>query len=85
MKHITANAAEQDFFGVLENVTRYNEPVTIVSDNDQVAVLVSMDEWSEIQETLYLQSIPGVAESIIAAANEPIEDGIPASAVDFDA
>jgi len=35
-------------------------------------------------DTAYLQSIPGMVESIKAAAAEPLEDGIDASEVDFD-
>ena len=85
MKHVTANTAVSDFHAVLDNVTRFNEPVTIVSDNNQVAVLISMEEWRGIQETLYLQSFPGMVESIKAAAGEPIEDGMPAADVSFDA
>jgi prevent-host-death family protein len=84
MKHITANTAGSNFFSILDNVTQYNEPVTIVSDDDKVAVLVSMDEWSGIQETLYLSSIPGMVESIKAAAAEPLEFGMPASEVSWD-
>ena len=84
MQHMTANTAQRDFPGLLDSVTRYNEPVAIVSDNDSTVVLLSMEEWSGIQETLYLQSIPGMVESIKAAAAEPLEDGIPASEVNFD-
>ena len=84
MKHVTATTAQQDFDGLFENVTRYNEPVTIVSDNQQAAVLVSMEDWSGIQETLYLQSFPGMVESIRAAASESLSDGIPSSEVDWD-
>ena len=84
MQHVTANTARNDFTGLLDNVIRYNEPVAIVSDDEKVAVLLSMESWSDIQETLYLQSIPGMVESIKAAAAEPLEDGIPASKVDFD-
>ena len=36
------------------------------------AVLISEDDWNAIQETLYLNSIPGMAESIIAADKEPL-------------
>jgi len=84
MRHITANTAQKDFDNLLENVTRYNEPVTIVSDDNKVGVLLSMEEWNGIQETLYLQSIPDMVNSIKAAAAEPLEDGIDASEVDFD-
>ena len=83
MRYITANTARKDFDRLLDNVTRYNEPVTIVSDDDKATVLLSMEEWRGIQETIYLQSIPGMAESIKAAAGEPLEDGISASEVDF--
>jgi len=38
-------------------------------------VLISEEEWRGIQETLYLSSIPGVKESILAArASPPSED-----------
>lgn len=40
------------------------------------AVLISEDDWNAIQETLYLCSIPGMRESIIAASKEPLEKSI---------
>jgi len=39
MRHVTANTAQRDFGNILDNVTRYNEPITIVSDDDKVGVL----------------------------------------------
>jgi prevent-host-death family protein len=85
MQHITASTARKDFDHVLDNVTRYNEPVTIVSDDEKVAVMMSMEEWRGIQETIYLQAIPGMVDSIKAASAEPLTDGVPASEVDFGA
>lgn len=84
MRHVTANSAQRDLDTVLDDVSRYNEPVTIVSDNNSVCVLISMDEWSSIQETLYLQSVPGMVDKIKAAAAEPLEDCVDASEVNFD-
>ena len=84
MKHLTANTARRNFSTMLDDVSRFNEPVTIVSDDNKVAVIISMDEWNSIQETLYLHSIPGMVESIKAAAAEPLECGIPATEIDFD-
>ena len=84
MKHITANTAQKEFNSVIDSVTRFNEPITIVSDDNKVVVLLSMDEWRNIQETLYLQSIPGMVESIKEAADEPLADGIDASEINFD-
>ena len=37
-------------------------------------VLISEEDWNAIQETLYLNSIQGMAESIIEAGREPLED-----------
>ena len=84
MRHITANTAGKDFNDIFAIVTRYNDPVTIVSDDNKSAVLISMEEWSGIQETLYLQSIPGIIEAIKAAAAEPLANGTDVSEVDFD-
>jgi len=83
MRHITANTAQRDFNDVIDSVTRFNEPITIVSDDSKVAVLLSMENWSGIQETLYLQSIPGMVQSIKDASEEPLTDGIDSSEVDF--
>jgi prevent-host-death family protein len=84
MRHITANTAQKDFVGVIDNVARYNEPTTIVTDDNTVVVLLSFEEWKSIQETLYLHSIPGMVESVKAAAAEPLSDAIDAFEVDFD-
>ena len=84
MKHVTAGTAQKNFVSILDNVTRYNEPITIVSDDDKVGVLLSMDEWQSIQETLYLYSIPGMVKSIKAAAAEPLTDGVAASEINWD-
>jgi antitoxin YefM len=37
------------------------------------AVLISEDDWHAIQETLYLLSIPGMADSIREGLRTPIE------------
>ena len=36
--------------------------------------LGSEEDWNSIQETLYLCSIPGMRESLIAARKEPLEE-----------
>ncbi|MEM6839359.1 MAG: type II toxin-antitoxin system Phd/YefM family antitoxin [Cyanobacteria bacterium P01_C01_bin.120] len=38
------------------------------------AVLLSKEDWSSIQETLYLLSVPDMRESIKAGMDTPIED-----------
>jgi hypothetical protein len=38
------------------------------------AVLVSESDWRSIQETLYLSSVPGMKESIVAGLKAPDEE-----------
>jgi len=37
-------------------------------------VLIAKADWESIQETLYLQSIPEMQESIIAGMKTPVSD-----------
>ena len=73
MSTINITNARKDLYHLVENVNLYSEPALIVSKNGN-AVLVSEDDWNAIQETLYLNSIPGMTESIIEAGKEPLEE-----------
>ena len=46
----------------------YN-PITIVNNKDKNAVLISEEKWKNIEETLFLASIPGFVENIIYIKN----------------
>lgn len=82
MSVINITNARNDFYNLVENVNRYNEPALIVGKKGN-AVLLSEDDWNAIQETLYLNSIEGLAESIIDGAKTPIEDCIPEDKVEW--
>jgi PHD/YefM family antitoxin component YafN of YafNO toxin-antitoxin module len=82
LKHITASTALIDFDGILDNVIEFGEIVSIATEKG-TAILINQEEWSGLQETLYLQSIPGMVDSIREADAESYEDGIDASEVDF--
>ena len=38
-------------------------------------VVLSADDWSAVEETLYLNQVPGLADSIHEAAVEPLGQG----------
>ena len=38
------------------------------------AVLISEDDWRAIQETIFLNSIPGMTESILEGGNTPLSE-----------
>jgi PHD/YefM family antitoxin component YafN of YafNO toxin-antitoxin module len=46
----------------------------MISGEKYSAVLLSEEAWRSIEETLYLTSIPGMKESIIAGMQEKIEN-----------
>ena len=71
-----------DIFRMMEQVIRYNDPIGVTT-KDGSCVVMSEEEYNGIMETLYLYSVPGLAEEIIEARNTPIEERIPASEVEW--
>lgn len=46
----------------------------IVIKNEACGIVsLSKEDWENIQETLYLFSVPGMKESLLEAMNEPLE------------
>ena len=73
MSHVTASVAQRNFDTILESVIRQGDVVSIAT-NDGAAMLVNQDEWYGLMETLYLQSIPGMKESIMEGKATPISE-----------
>ncbi len=73
MSTINITTARKDLYNLIENTCTYHEPTLIVGRNGK-AVLISEDDWNAIEETLYLDSIPHMTESIIAGAKEPLKN-----------
>ncbi len=73
MSTINITNARKDLYNLVENANLYHEPTLIVGKKGN-AVLISEEDWSAIQETLYLNSIDGMAESILEGAKTPIEN-----------
>ena len=73
MASTNATSARQNLFRLIEQVNTEHEPVLITGRRGS-AVLLSEDDWHAIQETLYLNSIPGVAESIQEGMKTPVSE-----------
>lgn len=73
MTAINITNARKELYNLVENVNRYSDPTLIVSKKGN-AVLISEDDWNAIQETVYLNSIPGMAESLIQGKESSLED-----------
>lgn len=69
-----ATEARANLYRLIDEVRASHEPIIITGKRGN-AVLVGEDDWRSIQETLYLSSMPGMVESIKAAAAEPLDEG----------
>ena len=74
MGSITATAARKDIYNLIASVNENCAPVAITTSKGKGAVLIGEDEWAAIEETLYLSSIPGMAESIIEGMATPLSE-----------
>lgn len=69
----SASQARANLFKLLEQVNQESKPCIITSRKGD-GVLISKDDWENIQETLYLQSIPGMQQSIIEGIATPLSE-----------
>ena len=74
MTAISVTKARENIYQLMSDVNLNCEPITITNNKGKNAVLIGEADWRAIQETLYLMSIPGMAESIIEGGNTPIEE-----------
>lgn len=74
MKPLTAKEAKDNLYSLIDEVAANHQPITIKGENND-AVLISREDWEAIAETIYLNSIPGMVESIKEAAAEPLSEG----------
>lgn len=68
---LTASEARANLYRLIDEATESHEPI-IISGKRSSAVLLSAEDWSAIQETLYLLSVPGMRESIKAGMAKPL-------------
>ena len=72
-KAISVSQARANIFKIIEETNKSHNPIIITGKKND-AVLLSLDDWNSIQETLYLMSIPNMRESIIEGLNTPIQE-----------
>jgi prevent-host-death family protein len=71
MRTINATTARQNFFKVMDEVNETSHPITVISKRNAV-VIVSEQDWKDMQETIYLESIPGMKASILKGGKTPL-------------
>ena len=73
MTTITASEARTKLYRLIDETAESHEPIVITGKRTN-AVLVSEEDWSAIQETLFLLSVPGMRESIKEGMSTPVEE-----------
>jgi antitoxin YefM len=71
MHTLTASEARANLYRLIDEAAQSHQPI-VISGKRSSAVLLSADDWSAIQETLHLLSVPGMRESIKEAMAEPL-------------
>jgi len=72
MTTFTATEARKKLYTLLDDVADSHEAVRIAGKRN-AAILITEEDWRAIQETLYLNSIPGMRESIIKGLRTPVK------------
>ncbi len=62
-----------NLYRLIDETAESHQPIVIMGKRNK-AVLVSEEDWSAIQETLYLLSVPGMRESIREGMDTPVEE-----------
>ncbi len=73
MNTLTASEARANLSRLIDEAAASHEPIIIAGKRGS-AVLISVEDWSAIQETLFLLSVPGLREFIKEGMAEPLAE-----------
>ena len=71
MQALSVSEARANLYRLIDETVESHQPI-INSGKRSSAVLLSADDWSAIQETLYLLAVPSMRDSIKAGMAEPL-------------
>ena len=74
MTSISITKARAKLNQIVSEVNESSQPITITNNRGKNAVLIGEEDWKAIQDTLYLNSIPSMSQSILASKEKEISD-----------
>ena len=74
MKAITYTAAREGLAATMDDVCRNRAPVVITRNRDQSVVMLSLEEYEQLEETAHLLRSPTNARRLLAAIQQ-LESG----------
>lgn len=72
MTTLSATRARASLFKLMDQAAESHEPIQITGRRHD-SVLISAEDYSAMQETLYLLSVPGMRESLLKAKKAPLK------------
>ncbi|MDI4639169.1 MULTISPECIES: type II toxin-antitoxin system Phd/YefM family antitoxin [Halomonadaceae] len=73
MTGMTATEGRSNLYRLIDETAESHQPIIIIGKRNK-AVLVSEEDWSAIQETLCLLSVPGMRESIREGMDTSVDE-----------
>ena len=75
MDSLLLSDATQNLDHLINTITENHQPV-IIKGTQNDAIVIAKEDWLAIQETLYLNSIPGYIDSIQETLHSPKEEWV---------
>lgn len=73
MTGISATEARSNLYRLIDETAESHQPIIIMGKRNK-AVLVAEEDWTAIQETLFLLSVPGMRESVREGMETPVDE-----------
>jgi prevent-host-death family protein len=73
MTTINATEARAKLYNLIDQAAETHQPIVITGKRHN-AILLSEEDWSAINETLYLLSVPGMRESIKEGLSQNLDE-----------
>ena len=73
MDVLSVTNARSNLYKLIDQTNISHKPI-IITGKRAKAVLISADDYKDIQETLYLLNIPKMRESIVKGLQTPIDE-----------
>jgi PHD/YefM family antitoxin component YafN of YafNO toxin-antitoxin module len=77
MDSLSLQQATENLDNLIDRITANHQPI-LVQGSHHDAVIVAREDWAAIEETIYLNAIPGYIESIEKAITSPREEWVKA-------
>ncbi len=73
----------ENFESEVERCIDNHEALKVKRDNGENFIIIGETDWKAVEETFYLNRIPGLAQSIREAAEKPLSEGTPLEEIDW--